>query len=519
MTNEKGHTKTALIIGAGPAGLTTAFELLKNTDIRPVIIEKSGDIGGISKTVNYKGNRIDLGGHRFFSKSDTVMQWWQDIFNICETPDAICKNEIWETPNDEVFLKRERLSRIYYLRKFFDYPVSLNKTTIQNLGLLRMMRIGFSYLKARLFPIRNEQSLEDFFINRFGKALYETFFKDYTEKVWGIPCSKLSAEWGAQRVKGLSVSKVLWHYLKSFFAKKSSDISQKDKETSLIDRFLYPKFGPGQLWEKVAENVVQQGAELLMHCEYRSMRIDKNGRFVISYYNHAEHTETTTEAYDYVFSTTTVKDLLAGLEGVPGEIRNISDALLHRNFITVGLLLNKLNIRNTTHICTRNGLIPDNWIYVQEPDVTMGRIQIFNNWSPFMVSDASKVWLGLEYFCNPDSGLWNAANSELCELAIAELERMGIATRSQVIDTTVLRMENTYPVYYGAYDKFDSIRAYTDSIPNLFLIGRSGMHRYNNSDHSMLTAITAVQNIVNGIHDKSNIWLVNTEQDYHEEKK
>ena len=508
-------TKRALIIGAGPAGLTAALELLRNTDIKPVVLEKSTDIGGISKTVNYKGNRIDIGGHRFFSKSDVIMQYWQSLFNVSTTPDNIEKNKKWKLDDEKVFLERERLSRIYYLRKFFDYPVALNANTIRNLGFFRIIKIGFSYVWAKLFPIRNEKSLEDFFINRFGKVLYRTFFKDYTEKVWGKSCAELSAEWGAQRIKGLSVTKVISHYIKSIFKSKNQDISQKDKETSLIDRFLYPKLGPGQLWEYVAELVKNDGGEIYMNSEFCKLNQIDNQRFIVNYKIDGNIKEI--EA-DYVFSTTSVKNLINAMSNVPENLQEIANGLLHRNFITVGLLLNKLSIKNQTKIKTINNLVPDNWIYMQESDVQMGRIQIFNNWSPFMVEDESKVWIGLEYFCDADDEMWNMPDDDFINMAVDELEKVGIIVKSELIDSTIIKMEDTYPVYFGTYEKFGDIREYLDRIENLYLIGRSGMHRYNNSDHSMLTAITAVKNICEGRKDKSNIWDVNTEQDYHEEK-
>jgi len=511
--------KTAVIIGAGPAGLTAAFELLKHTTIQPIVLEKSNSIGGISKTVDYKGNKIDLGGHRFFSKSEEIMNWWQQVFPLCISPENIAKNDTWDTGSDNVFLQRDRLSRIYYLRSFFDYPVELNKNTVRKLGLKRILKIGFSYLKSRLFPIKHEKSLEHFFINRFGKALYETFFKDYTEKVWGIPCSKLSAEWGAQRIKGLSVSKVLSHYLKSVFSKKKNDVSQKTTETSLIELFLYPKYGPGQLWEAIADDVIQKGGDVKLLCEFSSVRIGNQGKFYVEYYDNTTGETIAMHDIDYLFSSAAVKDLIRSFADVPDEVLAVSNGLMHRNFVTVGLLLNKLLLENKTKIKTKNGLVPDNWIYVQEPEVKMGRIQVFNNWSPFMVADKTKVWLGLEYFCNPDDSLWTMPDKELIEMAIAELAKIDIINPADVLDATVLRMENTYPVYYGSYYEFDTVRRFTDNIPNLFLIGRSGMHRYNNSDHSMMTAITAVRNIVEGRTDKSNIWDVNTESDYHEQKK
>lgn len=510
--------KKALIIGAGPAGLTAALELLRKTDIIPTVVEKTSDIGGISKTVNYKGNRMDIGGHRFFSKSDIIMDYWQELFSPVDAPEGVAKNQKWNLLEDNVFLTRDRLSRIYYLRSFFDYPVALNANTIKNLGFVRIVKIGFSYLFSRIFKIRNEKSLEDFFINRFGKELYLTFFKDYTKKVWGKSCTELSAEWGAQRIKGLSITKVIVHYLKSIFAQKSSDIKQKEKETSLIDRFLYPKFGPGQLWEHVANLIVDKGAQIKMNTVFNGIEILGDGKLSISTTNLATSL-VEIETYDYVFSTTSVKNLANSFKAIPQDVKEIANGLLHRNFITVGLLLDKLKIKNETEIKTLNNLIPDNWIYMQEKDVRLGRIQVFNNWSPFMVDDESKVWLGLEYFCDPDDEMWNTPDADFIKMSIAELVKTSIIEESDVIDSTIIKIEDTYPVYFGAYDRFDTVKQYFDSIENIFLIGRSGMHRYNNSDHSMLTAITAVQNIVAARTDKSNIWEVNTEQDYHEEKK
>lgn len=510
-------TKIALIIGAGPAGLTAALELLRKTDVKPIILEKTCDIGGISKTVNFKGNRIDIGGHRFFSKSDVVMNYWKDLFTVIESPLNIAKNKKWDLNDDNVFLQRDRLSRIYYLRNFFDYPVALNANTIKNLGLIRIIKIGFSYIWSKIFPIRNEKSLEDFFINRFGKVLYKTFFKDYTEKVWGKSCTELSAEWGAQRIKGLSITKVLSHYLKSIFKSGKSDLSQKDKETSLIEKFLYPKYGPGHLWEHVADLVRDKGGEIILNSEFVGLE-SHNGKFCVSYKTGNEGILKSISDIDYVFSTTSVKNLVNAMPDVPEDVKIIANGLLHRNFITVGLLLDKLTISNKTKIETINDLIPDNWIYMQEPDVRMGRIQVFNNWSPFMVADENNVWIGLEYFCDPGDEMWTMADESFIKMAINELEKVDIIVKNNVLDSTIIHIEDTYPVYFGAYEQFGIVRDYTDKFENLFLIGRSGMHRYNNSDHSMLTAITAVQNIVDGRTDKSNIWNVNTEQDYHEEK-
>lgn len=494
----------AIIIGAGPAGLTAAYELLTRTDIQPIVLEKSSYMGGISRTVNYKGNRIDIGGHRFFSKSDRVMSWWLQMLPL---PDPASE--------DRVMLLRPRKSRIYYLRRFFDYPITLSLGTLRKLGLLRTLRIGISYVKSALFPLKEERTLEQFFINRFGKELYNTFFKSYTEKVWGVPCGRIGAEWGAQRIKGLSVWAALAHALKKAFH-RGGGIGQKDTETSLIEKFLYPKFGPGQMWEEVARLVVEKGGEIRTGC--RVDRIHTDGWRVKSLEATNSATgEKETFAGDYFFSTAPIQELLRSFDvAPPRSTLEVSDGLVYRDFITVGLLVKSLKIHDRTPQGKK--LIGDNWIYIQEPDVQLGRLQIFNNWSPFLVADPSHVWLGLEYFCNQSDALWNLSDDDMAALAKEELSKIGIIEAAEVIDSTVLRMEKTYPAYFGAYDRFAEIRQHVDRYENLFLVGRNGMHRYNNQDHSMLTAMLAVENIVAGNTDKSNLWEVNTEADYHEEK-
>jgi protoporphyrinogen oxidase len=519
--------KKAIIIGAGPAGLTAAYELLKRTDIVPVILEKSGDIGGISKTVNYKGNRIDIGGHRFFSKSDRVMNWWMRIMPVQEpekreftvTYQRHSRTIRAEEPiigttsvsgNDKVMLVRNRLSRIYFLRKFFTYPIALSLDTLKKLGIVTTVRIMLSYAKARLFPRKPEKNLEDFFVNRFGKTLYLLFFRDYTEKVWGVPCTRISAEWGAQRIKGISVGKALAHAVKSLKPKSSKgDIGQKDTETSLIERFLYPKYGPGQLWEEVARQVREMGGEIHMNQDVKQIHTKDQAVTAIEAIDTSTG-ETVVYAGDYFFSTMPVKELIAGINGaVPAAVSEIAAGLQYRDFITVGVLLSRL---------TDGKMLPDTWIYIQEKDVTVGRLQIFNNWSPFMVKDPSTIWIGMEYFCNVTDDLWQLSDPEIQAMAVAELEKMGLARSGDVLDSTVLRVEKTYPAYFGTYDRFEEIRKFTDSYANLFLLGRNGMHKYNNSDHSMLTAMVAVDNIVAGVTVKANIWSINTEQDYHEER-
>jgi protoporphyrinogen oxidase len=566
--------KKAVIIGAGPAGLTAALELLRRTDIQPIVIEASDEIGGISRTIRYKGNRMDIGGHRFFSKSDRVMQWWMDLMPpetaAAEAPEIAYQGkrrkvtvpahlsqepplrglgplqhqpesdadpeetaETLEVPPpadpDLVMLIRPRKSRIYYLRRFFDYPIKLTAATLRNLGIARTVRVGTSYIKSRITQIKPEKSLEDFLINRFGRELYLTFFKSYTEKVWGTPCDQISAEWGAQRIKGLSLTSAVKHFLKHAFTprkasgKGQGDLAQKGTDTSLIERFMYPKFGPGQLWEHVADEVLRLGGEIHIKLKVDRIKplhydpIDGRPRRI-------GYIETSDVAGmrlrfqgDYYFSTMPMKELVTAIEAsgfpVPPNVREVSDGLQYRDFITVGLLADRLKVREID-----GGLLKDTWIYVQEPDVLLGRLQIFNNWSPYLVSDPAKVWIGLEYFCYETDDLWKMEDEALKRFAIAEVAKIGILDADAVTDGHVVRVPKTYPAYFGTYSRFDELREYTDSFDNLFLVGRNGMHKYNNQDHSMLTAMTAVDGIIAGHVDKAALWNINTEQEYHEEK-
>jgi protoporphyrinogen oxidase len=498
----------AIIIGAGPAGLTAALELQRQTGIKPILLEASQCVGGISRTVRYKGNRMDIGGHRFFSKSDRVMQWW---LNLMPVEDESKSGE--ETGGrDLVMLVRQRKSRIYFLRRFFDYPIRLTLDTFEKMGLARTVRCGFSYMRSALLPQREEHSLEDFLINRFGKQLYFTFFKSYTEKVWGVACHEISAEWGAQRIKGLSLKAVVMHFLKKTFSRKSGDLAQKETETSLIEKFLYPKFGPGQLWEHVADMICAGGGEI--HFGIKVDRIEVEGNKVVAVEGMDETGQRVSFAGDYFFSTMPVQDLIRAINSeVPAEVQEVSDGLMYRDFITVGLLAKRLTVTEAD-----GNPLRDNWIYIQEPDVTVGRLQIFNNWSPWLVSDPDKVWIGLEYFCYETDSIWKLSDEKMARLAIEEVARIGILKANEVEDCHVEHVPKTYPAYFGSYDRFDVIRKYTDSLENLFLVGRNGMHKYNNQDHSMLTAITAVENIANGVTGKENIWAINTEMEYHEEK-
>jgi protoporphyrinogen oxidase len=513
--------KTAVIIGAGPAGLTAAYTLLKETDIHPVIFEESEFIGGISRTAEYKGNRMDIGGHRFFSKSEVVTNLWQQLMPIQGSPAVDDKLLGREKPlaeggpdpekTDIVMLIRNRVSRIFYLRKFFDYPISLKVQTFINMGFARTVKAGFEYIAASLFKIK-ENSLEDFYINRFGKPLYKMFFEDYTEKLWGVHPSKIAPDWGAQRVKGLSLTKVIVAMLTKPFKKNGG----KNIETSLIEEFSYPKKGPGQLWEKMADEIIKMGGEINFNSAVVGLDTE-NGKITSVTVNQSGEAEKVSG--EYFLSSMPVKDLVAGMKNtVPADVVKIATELPYRDFITVGLLLKKLNIKNQTSMKTVNNIIPDCWIYIQERDVKIGRLQVFNNWSPYMVKDLQNVWVGLEYFCNEGDEMWSASDSDFISFAIDELAKIDIINKEDVIDSVRINVKKAYPAYFGAYKDFGKVREYLDTFENLYCLGRNGQHRYNNMDHSMLTSIEAVKLIKSSSVDKSSLWNVNSEEEYHEEK-
>ena len=519
--------KTVVIIGAGPAGLTAALELLRRDRIRVIVLEASGDVGGISRTVEHHGNRIDIGGHRFFSKSDWVMNWWQDILPIADAGaapfDIAYQNKRRQvTPRgsaadgDRVMLVRRRLSRIYYDKKFFSYPIKANLETALNLGPARLGRIIGSYTHARVHPRTPEQSLEDFLVNRFGRELYLTFFKDYTEKVWGVPCSAISAEWGAQRIKGLNVSRALLNALRAPL--RRIGVAGGPTNTSLIERFLYPKYGPGQMWETVAEKVRRLGGEIRFHQKVIATEVrDLRMRSVT-----ARDVRTGAQSHiaaDYVISTMPVADLISGMDGViPTNVRKVAAGLEYRDFVTVGLLLKKLRPTPGSDSSSRINMVPDNWIYVQDGNVRVGRLQFFNNWSPWMVADANTAWVGMEYFCREGDDLWSLSDSAMSALAMEELATLGLADPNDLLDSIAIRVPKAYPGYFGSYSDFGQIQKFADAIPNLFLVGRNGMHRYNNQDHSMLTARYAAEAVLADEQDKAPLWAINVDDDYHEEK-
>lgn len=502
------------MIGAGPAGLTAAYELLTRTAWRPVVLEASERVGGISTTVRYKGYRIDLGGHRFFSKSDRVMQWWLSVLPLQGgLPEesqlryqgksrSLANNGEGPDPEqvDRVMLVRQRRSSIYFEGRRFPYPLRLTPNLLNALGLARTIRMGVSYLRALARPVRPEKSLEDFLVNRFGRELYRTFFEEYTYKVWGVPCSELSASWGAQRIKRLSALETVLHGL---------GLSRKN-HTSLIEQFLYPKYGPGQMWEETAARVVELGGEVLTGWRVEGIHHDGHGR-VTSVAAVSTHGERREFAGDVFLSTMPVKELVGGLRpAAEEEAVRVAEGLPYRAFVTVGLLCGKL--------APASSGMDENWIYIQEPGVKLGRVQVFNNWSPYLVADRSKTWLGLEYFCDEGDEFWRLRDEEVVAFAKREAARIGIAREADIEDGMVIRVPKAYPAYRGTYEEFGSLRAYLDQFDNLFLLGRNGMHRYNNQDHSMLAAMTLVDQLAAGRVDREALWGLNSEPDYIEER-
>lgn len=513
--------KNVIVIGAGPAGLTAAYELSLKGEYNVTVIEATDRIGGISQTVNYNGNRMDIGGHRFFSKDNRVTKFWLSLLPVQGAPSlddkafdrkkSFAENGPDPETQDEVMLLRDRISRIYYKGNFFDYPVTLKWDTLKNMGFLTTVKAGFSYLWSVVHKLP-EDNLENFYINRFGKVLYSMFFEGYTEKLWGRSPKEISADWGAQRVKGLSITAVLKDVLCKLIGK-----APKTTETSLIESFYYPKFGPGQLWETVTEKITKNGDKIIMNCTANGINTEAGK---ITSVEVSENGQTKTIEADILISTMPIKDLVNSIRtSVPDNIKQAAGGLPYRDFVTVGLLVNKLALKNKTDYKTLGNTVPDCWIYVQDTSVKLGRIQIFNNWSPYLVKDPENtVWVGLEYFCDEKDEFWNLSDDDCIKLAIDELCKIGVVDRDDVLDSHRERVKKAYPAYFDTYCEIDAIIDYLNGFENLYCIGRNGQHRYNNMDHSMATAFEAVKCIELESTDKSAIWNVNTEKEYHEEK-
>ena len=535
--------QSVVIIGGGPAGLTAAWELIKDggADRYDVtVLEETHEFGGISRTVKHNGNRMDIGGHRFFSKDDRIMDWWKNTHPLQGAPsydDKKLNREHDMEPGgpdpeveDKVMLKRHRVSRIYWNKHFLDYPISLSAGTLKAMGFKLTMVAGFSYLKSMVHKLP-EDNLENFYINRFGRKLYSMFFEGYTEKLWGRHPSEISADWGAQRVKGLSIMGVLKNAFQKLLPKKRDN---SEVETSLIEEFWYPKYGPGQLWETVESNCENAGVKVVTDAKVIEVR-QQNGHISSVVTEAADGTRTEWNA-DQFISSMPVKDLVeaidaagvdteaaaTGSKAAPEAVTEVAEGLPYRDFVTVGLLVNHLKLENTTDIPTLGNppIVPDCWIYVQDPGYKVGRIQVFNNWSPYLVKNVDDtVWIGLEYFCEEGDTFWNMSEEDAVKFAISELMRMGVIEKPEdVLDSHRERVKKAYPAYFDTYDRIDEVIDYLDGFGNLYCVGRNGQHRYNNMDHSMATAIEAVDNIKSGKATKENVWSVNTDQSYHEEK-
>jgi len=459
-----------VIIGAGPAGLSAAYELT-NHGIRSLILESSDTVGGIARTVNYKGYLFDVGGHRFFTRVELIEKIWRQVLG-------------------EDFLERDRMSRIYYRGRFFHYPLR-PLDALLGLGVFESLRCAGSYLRSALRPVRPEDTFEAWVSNRFGRRLYEIFFKTYTEKVWGIPCADIAAEWAAQRIKDLSLRTALWEAVRP---SKNHDRSKQIK--TLIHRFHYPRRGPGMMWQRFREIVEGKGSRVLLNAPVDKIRWEP-GRVVSVTARGREY------AAEHLISSMAIRDLIHALDPQPEELEGVAEAFHYRDFLTVAVIVRQREV------------FPDTWIYIHEPDVLVGRIQNFKNWSPEMVPDPETTCLGMEYFCFEGDHLWCRPDAELIDLAFAELVRLGLVRRDSFLDGAVLRMAKAYPVYDRHYQRgLSAVRAFLRKVPNLQLVGRNGMHRYNNQDHSMLTAILAARNVLGANYD---LWKVNVDADYHEQ--
>lgn len=513
-----------VIIGAGPAGITAAYEFSKHPNFETELFEKADFIGGISATLDFDGNKVDLGPHRYYTKSDRVQKLWETVLPLQGKPTVddvelehnLPFSKLADAPdpekNDNVFLHRPRLTRIYYRKRFFDYPVKLSLNTIKGLGFINMVKIGLTY-GTSLFFKRKETNLENFFINRFGTHLYKTFFKDYTEKLWGNKCSDISAEWGAQRVKGISVVVILREILGKIFLRNKF----KTKQTTLIESFYYPKLGSGQMYERMAEISKANGAKISLSSDVEKI-IMKNGRIdsVVVNTDGVKHEV----KGDNFISSMPLRELIEKMDcDVPQDVKEVAQGLPYRNVRLAAFLLKKLKIKNTTKIKTYNDLVPDVWIYIQEKNVKAGRMEIMNNFSPYVVKDnKNTVCLTVEYFCSDTDDLWTMSEEKFLQLALNELVQMDIAEKDQFISQKSFKIAKAYPAYFGSYQHFNIVKEFIDSIPNLYVIGRNGMHKYNNMDHSVLTALETVDCITGKTTDKTAVWNINTEQIYHEEK-
>ena len=498
------NIQTALIIGAGPSGLAFAYELIKNNSgIRPIIIEKLGCVGGLSRTV-YDGNLgVDIGGHRLFTKNKYIQGIWDSFLPVQNAPsvdDLYCERDVkypknGRDPNkeDDVMLIRKRYSTIIHNGKTFEYPIKLNFETLSNLGFKASFCAGLSYIKS-LFCKRKEDSLEDFLINRFGQVLYDIFFKSYTKKVWGLDASCISSCWGHQRIRKLSLFKTI---LNALFSK--INFLKYSKETSLIDEFYYPKFGCSQLWEKMADYIVNNGGKIILNSEFVDFSVDEDKIISLRYKNNHKIEEIFA---NYFVSSIPISDLIKGVDA-SYDLKQNAINLPYRDYILVSFYTNDFYLKNKTDYKTVNNIAPECWIYLQEKDALASRIQIMNNWSPYLVGDFRKNYLiSLEYFVNENDSLWNLSDDELIEIASLECEKYNLFKRKNILKSAVIREKKAYPAYWGSYNELNTIKEFLSSFKNLYLIGRNGQHCYNNMDEAMLSGINVARKIMGGLNNE-----------------
>lgn len=522
--------ENVVIVGAGPAGLTAAYHLLKkgNNRYKVTVLEKSDLVGGISKSISFNGYTVDTGIHRYFSKNDQVNNIWEELIpiqNKLSYDQMLCNSKVkfkkkGSDPeiDDKSFLIKERKTRIFYENNFYDYPLSISKKTLQNIGFFRLIECSFSYLKAVVFK-KKETSLENFYINQFGKKLYQMFFEDYTEKVWGIHPKNISADWGAQRTKGLSIFSLVFDIIKRKMKLKNN----KNSKVSLIEKFYYPKLGSGQMWNVMKDEIIAMGGRVILSSNINHILFN-NGK--ISEIEYLKDKSIKKLKCDKLISSMPIKDLITLIneeKKVPSNVYDAAINLPYREFMSVCLVLKRINWVNDTKKKNVQNIPFDSWIYIQNPTVKLGRIQIFNNWSPYIFNKKEEckenILIGLEYFCSENDDFWNMEDKDFINYAIDEIIKIKlISSKNDVISSRRIKIKKAYPAYFGSYNRIGNIKEYLDSIENLYCIGRNGQHRYNNMDHAMLTGIKVASNIINNIKKKDNIWNVNTEKSYHEIK-